>query len=320
MLVGSRQDAVNVHALISGDYGGVRLSPRLLNDGRYAVPSETLVDPEYIDAIPLLSRWSEESLSDEDYAFVPPREGSPLYIEVDSKLAWQSGRRSSLTMPTLDMFRFEVRANDFSGPADSRNGNRRSEIVFERNQGVGNGAIAWSAFCFILGDTPGLAETTHGIVHQWHSHDLDVSRSPVLSINAASDGLKIRTCSSAHLYGGSGSGTRHPENGIFTVHHTSDLPARGVENYVVIQCLFGESGHLNTWLNGDQVVDADAPIGYYTDLSDGSGRSILGYPQWGLYTKNQPYTDIAYICNIEWGTNSLLSRAASPLDVPDVAW
>ena len=87
-----------------------------------------------------------------------------------------------------------------------------------------------------------------------------------------------------------------------------------------MQATFGENGHLNTWINGSQVVDTDTPIGYFTDLTDGSGRTILGYPQFGLYTANQPDTDIVYHANPEWGTSDLSARISAPLSVPDLNW
>lgn len=320
MLVGPRQDAINAQALVPGEHSGARLMPRLLKDRRYALPNEVLEDTECIAAFPLLSRWSQEELSDEDYVPIPNREGSPMYLELNGKLVWQAGRRSSLTMPSPDVFKFEVRANDFSGLADSDSGNRRSELVSELSQGEGNGSTVWSSFSLIFGDAPGLAKTTHGIVHQWHSHDLSVGRSPVISVNVAGDGLKIRTCSSAKLYGGNGSGTRHPLNGVFIVHHTSPAPPKGAISNIVLQSTLGERGHLNAWINGEQVVNADTPIGYFTDLRDGTNRSVLGYPQWGLYTRNQAETDIAYIANIEWGTESLASRVVKPLPIPDLNW
>lgn len=308
MLVGSRRGAVNAHALVASDVGGARLRPRLLTDGRYALPEAALTDPAYAAAASVLSGWSVETPT--DYATITEQAKAPLFITVDGKQMFTAGRRAALTMPHDDVFRFEVRANDFASLSDSTNKNRRCEIISHQADGVG-AATVWTAFSVILGAHPGLSKTTHGIVTQWHSVDTSIARAPILSVNYASDGLKIRTASSASLTGGSGN---------YVVQYTTTRPAAGVKTHFVMQATFGELGHLNAWVNGTQVVNVDAPIGYYTDLTDGSGRTILGYPHFGLYTANQPDTDIVYIANPEWGTADLSARIATPLPVPDLTW
>tara|TARA_Y100001938_G_scaffold114837_1_gene157908 strand:+ start:1520 stop:2473 length:954 start_codon:yes stop_codon:yes gene_type:complete len=317
MLVGPRDEAVNVHALVSFTHGGARILPRPLPDGRYAVSEALLDHPDYAAASDVLSGWSVETPT--SFANPATHEFSPMSVRVDGKYMWQIGRRSALTMPDPDVFRFQIRANDFGTTHDSENKNRRGELVAEKTAGFG-AVTVWTSFCLILGDATGLGKTAHGMVWQWHSVDTTVARSPILSVNVASDGLKIRTASDALLYGGSGTGTQHPENGIFVIHHTESRPAKGVKTHIVMQATFGESGHLNAWVNGSQVVDADTAIGYYGDLSDGSGRTVLGYPHFGLYTANQPDTDTVYIANPEWGTVDLSARIASPLTVPDLTW
>lgn len=319
MLVGPRRDAVNVHALVGDDHGGARLLPRLLNDGRYALPNNVLTDNEYRAAHSILSEWSNESPSIGDYATQVTRSDNPQWVLVDNKQMWQAGRKTALTMPASNVFRYEVHVNDFEGVSDSNNQNRRSELVSQWSDGVGAGTV-WMSFCVILGDAPGLTKTTHGIVYQWHSVDTNIPRSPVLSVNIASDGLKIRTASSSFLYGGSGTGTRHPLNGIFVDRYTTSVPVKGAKTYIVMQATFGESGHLNAWINGSQVIDSDIPIGYYTDLTDASGRTILGYPQFGCYTANLPDTNVVYHANPEWGVDDLSARITSPLPVPDLTW
>ncbi|MAS05359.1 MAG: hypothetical protein CL534_11835 [Ahrensia sp.] len=316
MLVGAREEAVNAHAAASLINPQVLFVPRLLTDGRYAVSPDLLRDSEYDSVLSTISGWSLEDLDPSLFVVGMSPEPSRMFLSVDDKVMWQFGRRSSLTMPSADVFKFEVKPNDFGAATDSSNGNRRSEIVAEKGWGVGLGTV-WISFGLILGSAPGLAKSSHGVVHQWHSHDLGVSRSPVLSLNAARDGLKIRTASSASLYGGSGDGVRHPENGLFVVHHTRPLPPENRKVDVVMEATFGMHGHLNVWLDGCKVVDADAPIGYYEDLEDGSGRTVLGYPQWGLYTQNGSETDTVYISHPEWGSD-LSSRIRAPLPIAPI--
>lgn len=289
-------------------------TPALLRDGRFALPPEVLNDRAYATASDILEKWKLETVSRDDYVGTDEN----FLLRVDGRTMRQAGRPASLSMPHPDVFRFEVREDDFAGPYDSESDSRRSEIVANQRDGVGEGTV-WSSFCLVLGSTPGLSEAGRGIVHQWHSVDRDVGRTPVLFVDVADSRLTIRTCSSARLYGDKAEGTQSPENGISVVHHSAGVPADGEKTYITLQATFGDEGHLNAWVNGERVVDADTPIGYYGDLDDGSGRTILGYPHWGLYTTNRPETNVVYIANPEWGTDSLRGRIGSPLPVPDLA-
>ncbi len=314
MLIGDLMQAINVRALSCQDGGSGCLLPRLLANGTYALPQTALNDVNGTDSTGLLSTWAGADVADTEYASA---DASQFVFLVDDKLVRHAGRPSSLTMPSPGLFRFEVQGNDFAGPYDSRNGNRRSEIVSNQKDGAGAGTM-WASFCLILGETPGLSTSRNAIVHQWHSSDAEIGRSPVIFLDVAGNELKLYTCSSALLYGNTATGRRPPEDGVPVAQYSTVLPRPGERTYVTIQASFGEVGHLNVWINGSQVVDVDTPIGYFADLHDGSGRSILGYPHWGLYTTNQMTTDVVYIANPEWGTGDLSRRIASPLAVPDV--
>lgn len=320
MKVGSRQGAVNARALVSSAVGGVRVEPRPLTDGRFALPDMVFTNPAYAAALPALGDWATETPAAADYLAVPASNGdSRFYVKVGPDWFWCVSRRAGLTMPASDVFRFEVRTNDFGYVDDSPNAKRRNEIILANGEsaGVHSGDTIWSAFCLIMGDHPGLSEVTsnfQGYVHQWHSVDTTVGRSPGLCVDVSNNTMRIQTRSSAALGGASGF------NGVPTNHYTTDIPAKGVKTYFVLQATWGQTGHLNAWVNGTQVVNGDTPIGYYDDLTDGSGRTVLGYPHWGLYAKNQPKTDIVYIANPEWGASDLSARIAAPLPVPDVIW
>jgi hypothetical protein len=318
MIVGSRDDAVNARALVSSDYGGARLAPRPLNNGTFALPAAVLTESDYSAAAAVLADWTITTPAGGDYLTL-----SDAYLGYQLKIGantfWHGGRRSSLTMPATEVFRFEVQTNDWADVYDSTNVKRRSELVLVDGDelGVGGGGTVWSAFCLILGDHPGLSQVTsdpQGFVHQWHSVDTNVGRSPGLCVDVSNNAMTIQTRSSAALGGASGF------NGVPVTRYSTSVPAKGTKTYFVLQTTFGQTGHLNAWVNGAQVANVNAPIGYYDDLTDGSGRTVLGYPTWGLYAKNQPVTDIVYIANPEWGTTDLSARIASPLAVPDLTW
>ena len=321
MIVGPRHSGVNAAALVASDHGGNRIDPRLLTDGRYALPDQVLTNTAYAAAASELAGWSTETPASGDYESIPFAESAakPMFIQVDGKIFYRISRRSALTMPADNVFRFEVHTNDFGWLFDSINVKRRSEIIQTNGPAVGpgDGAVTWSSFCLILGDHPGLSEETsnfQGYIHQWHSVDTTVGRSPGLCVDVSNNTMRIQTRSSDSLGGASGF------NGV-PVNHTNDpIPAKGTKTYFVLQATWGQAGHLNAWINGTQVVNTDTPVGYYDDLTDGSGRTVLGYPHWGLYAKNQPTTDIVYIANPEWGTTDLSARITTPLPVPDLVW
>lgn len=314
-LIGPEDEAVNIRALLCGSGHGYCPVPALLKDGSYALPVKVLTDPAYSDVADILATWTVADVEREDFVSTDDE----FVLRVDGKVMRQAGRPASLTMPHPDVFRFEVRANDFAGAYDSESDSRRSELVARQQDGVGEGTV-WASFCLVLGSTPGLSEAGRGIVHQWHSVDTDVGRTPVLFVDVANSELSVRTCSSARLYGEKATASRPAENGISVAHYSTDVPAEGAETYITLKATFGEEGHLNAWINGQLVVDTDTPIGYYDDLDDGSGRGILGYPHWGLYTTNRRETQVVYIANPEWGAESLSERVAAPRQVPSVQW
>lgn len=317
-LMGSLAQAINVRALVCGASDSACPTPRLLNNGMYALPASVLSDERYAVAAEDLTTWTQAKIDDSQYSQeVDEDENSNFMLSIDRKLMRQVGRPASLTMPQPGVFRFEVRPDDFGGTYDSNSGSRRSEIVARQRDGSTVDTV-WVSFCLVLGDATDLSTAGRGIVHQWHSVDRDVGRTPVLFIDVANSKFTIRTCSSADLYGDDAKGSQTPDSGVQVVHYSTSTPGAGERTYVTLQATFGKFGHLNAWINGRKVVDTDTPIGYYTDLRDGSGRTILGYPHWGLYTTNRPDTQVVYIANPEWGARSLAERISQPLFVPDI--
>lgn len=111
-----------------------------------------------------------------------------------------------------------------------------------------------------------------GFVHQWHSVDTTVGRSPGLCDDVSNNVLTIQTRSSAALGGVSSF------NGVPVIQYSTAIPAKGEKTYFVLEALWGEEGHVNAWINGSLVVDEETPVGYYDDLTDGSGRGRVLKP------------------------------------------
>lgn len=211
----------------------------------------------------------------------------------------------AFSTPASDVYRFEVRKNDFGWGGDKKADNRRSELVSEGDRYYA-GETLWSSFSFVVGpDNKSFdAESpSHSIIHQWHSVDTESGRSPVFVIELRNGDLAVSTRSDDDPSG-------------HVNHYSETRPTDGIVHHVVVSGLLGADGHLDVWLDGRHIVDDDTPIGYYND--DGG----LAYPHWGIYQKNVDDPAVVYHANIEWGLEALSERVASPPDVihPPNGW
>jgi hypothetical protein len=335
MLVGSRQDAVNAAALVGDPDNGVgahnpgvtgfgeRLEPRPLTDGRYAVSQSVLTQPGYEAAKPLLSAWTNTT-TPLTYALNLTGSGNPAFngsghrlaVNVGGKFFHQLGRRSSLTMPHPDVFRFEVREKDQAFAADVENiiagkphPMRRSEIVSRDYLYSGN--TIWVSFTLVLGDTTPALDTAAApaaLVLQLHA----IGGYPILGLhgfNGTGGKMELYTASSASTWG--------PGEGKPVYHWSAPQPGKGVKTNFVMQTTLGQAGHVNLWVNGTQVLNKDAPIGYYAEA-----EPRLAALHFCLYQEDQPDTHVVYHANTEYTINgaSLAARITAPLSVPDLNW
>lgn len=289
-----------------GQHATSKLDPARLSDGRYAVSENTLNDPQFALYRPLLKTGTIEATSGLTFS------GEEMIVNIDSKpLRLEAVRRDyAVAYPTSGVFRFELRANDFAWAGDKGNNNRRCELVSVWNT-YGAGETLWTAFSFVVGPDhapfdSGAISGGHNLIHQWHSVDTTVARSPVFGIDLDAGNFIVGTRSDSGA-------------GVKVVHYSQPRPTDGVVHNVVVSGLLGAAGHLNVWLDGVQIVNADTPIGYY---NDDAGARDLAYPHWGVYQKNSDLPVVIYHANLEWGTTDLSARAASPLAVssPPGGW
>ncbi|GJF11505.1 hypothetical protein NGTWS0302_14560 [Mycolicibacterium cyprinidarum] len=215
----------------------------------------------------------------------------------------------AFSTPASDVYRFEVRKNDFGWDGDKAAHNRRSELVSKGDRYY-SGDTLWSAFSFVVGpdhlpfDPEGEnPDSSHNIIHQWHSVDTASGRSPVLAIELRDGDFTVSTRSD-------------DDPSRLVTHYSETRPTDGVVHDVVVSGLLGSGGHLNVWLDGKQIVDEDTAIGYYDDDNG------LAYPHWGIYQKNVDDPAIVYHANIEWGLEELSGRVTSPPNViePPGGW
>jgi hypothetical protein len=252
-------------------------------------------------------------------AAAPPHAaGDTSVVTIDSKpmRLWAVAVPYAFSIPATNVYRFEVHANDFGWPGDSENGNRRSEVASRGDRyEYGSGKTLWTSFSFVVGPAHASFDggmSRHNTIHQWHSVDdppHEDGRRPVVQVELLHGRLIIHTRSDA----------TGDDGETDVVRYSATRPPDGVVHNVVISGLLGRSGHLSAWLDGTQIVNTDAPIGYYND--DGGARA-LAYPQWGIYQTNVDDPAVIYHANLEWGTTDLSARISTPLAVatPPGGW
>jgi hypothetical protein len=316
MIVGSKKDAINVADLVAGaNPGGVRLLPRPLADGRYALPDSAKTDPETAAAHTILAGWSNEPgpLTYLDGVEFNVNTRARFLVNQGERVYSQIGGRGggTFTCPADNVFRFSAGPND-GLPEDLPVGKRRSmmgDTKFNNVFGVTNAQTSWAAFTFIPGDLPAVAAGVDWeMFFEWHTSNGNTGGfSPPLTFVFHDGELQVVTRSSASVYPSTGDGKD-------VIHHRSPIPAKGVKHNYVLQTTFGQAGHLNVWLNGTQIVDADSPIGYY------SNAGATNWAVFGMYGSASTHTDVGFIANPEWSFNSLADRITTPLPVPDLDW
>lgn len=238
----------------------------------------------------------------------PPAAGDRPSFLIDSKPMdlYAAPTPYAFGTPAENVYRFEVRENDFGWPGDSKNGKRRSELVSRGDQ-YRSGETLWTSFSFVVGPAHGPFDggSEQNFIHQWHSVDVTENRAPVVRVELNHGDLEIRTQSDA--------------TDKSVVRYRAVRPPDGAVHSVVISGLLGKSGHIKAWLDGTQIVNTDAPIGYYND--DG-GERPLAYPQWGIYQSNVKAPAVIYDANLTWGTSDLTRLISRPTAVtaPPGGW
>jgi hypothetical protein len=304
-----------------GSFSDAKLRPSRLTGSpiRYSLPEATLLDGRFVNFYPQLREGVIEPDSGMTFSSNENLEvavdGTAMRLSsaiiVQSQDAEEVSKDYSFAIPLEDTYRFEVRTNDFAFRNDQRNDRRRSELVSVGDVSAA-GATLWNSFSFVV--PTGSAASFNlpislydrALILQWHYPDQPGSAGtrPVLTVELNEGNLEIVTRSDAAARAA-------------VVHYSQPRPADGTPHNIVISGLIGEVGHINVWLNGTQIVDADTPISYYLTPTNG-----LAYTQFGIYQNNVADTAVVYHANVEFGESSLLDRVSSPLavSVPPGGW
>ena len=297
--------------LYKDQFADAILRPLPLTDGTYAVPETALTDPRHARWWSILKQGSIVSSgsltfsSDRQTFYIPVDEHNMfLYLSSHPELFGYPAP-SIFDLPADDLYRFEIRYNPDVGSLDSSHDNRRVELMQPDADGYVAGQTLWASWSTIFNDQrDGFQGTYSTIIHQWHQDRTSVNVYPFLTVVLRDGGLEIGTRSSI-------------DGGTFHTHYYEPFePPSGIPTHFVLSGLLGNPGHLNGWLNGEQIINVDIPIGYYAESPLPPKLAII---QFGAYMPNVRSVDVIYHANMEFGTTDLTSRIAAPLaiNVPD---
>ena len=204
--------------------------------------------------------------------------------------------------PTSAGHRFELRPGD-TGVANDPINAQRSELV-GRYDTFGSGAELWSSWTTEINVRDGFANvippevsSNWGLIAQWHSIDtlVPAGRSPVVGFDYGNNAFRVVTRSDAEHSNGFA---------VEKVRFSDSLPV-GPVNYVC-RFVLGQSGALQVWRNGAEIVNLACPIGYYNDTGD------LAYLQWGIYRRPTEFNAAVTTSNMRWGLTDLSSKILNP--------
>lgn len=291
------------------------LRPIRLSDNRYALPESALTQPEHARWRSILNAGSIEDSATLTYSTTSPTNyrpsvnGHQMYLRINTDdidpASYGYPAPRLFDIPSPNLLRFECRHGNDLLTTDYGNNRRRVEISendYETNYGSGD--TLWDSWSTIITDQrAGFDMNATSIIHQWH-HASNAGFStmyspPPFAVILNNGQLTI--------------GTRYGNGGVSvgTTHYTGPAPDTGAITNFVVSALLGASGHINIWMNGEQIVDVDTPIGYYDE-----SPPYLAYVQTGIYMDNTHTVDVIYHANLEFGLTDLSARIDNPLPIP----
>jgi hypothetical protein len=289
------------------------LRPIRLVDNKYALPASVLTMPEHARWRDVLKRQGTVVDSEDlTFASVGPTNyrkdvnGHQMHLRINADAvdpaSYGYPAPRLFDTPGAGVLRFECHHGNDIGSSDYRNNRRRVELSEEpEDSSYHDGEVLWDSWSTIITDQrAGLDQFSQSIIHQWHHASsaafTSIYAPPPFAVVLNSGQLTINT-----RYGNAGTS-------IGTVHYTMTAPASWAVTHFVVQATLGAAGHLNVWINGEQVVNVDTPIGYYDE-----SPPYLAYVQFGIYMDNTRTVDALYHINNEYGLTDLSSRVSNPL-------
>lgn len=279
------------------------LRPLRLDGNTYALPVAVLDQPEHAlwrsifqrGQIVAASLLTVDSFSSYDYRLAV--DGLEMALDIGSTRpnVWQP--RPVFTIPSPNLYRFECARNSDRPSADRKNGRRRVELAqVDGDFYFVDGDTVWASWSTVFtNQRAGLDGNNLSIFHQWHQHPDSAISAPPFAMYLDGGTMFI--------------GSRNPSGG--TELYSAPAPASWVPVNFVVAVTLGEYGHVDVWIDGEQVVDVDTGVGYY-----GEGLPYLAYVKSGIYMNNTSTVDVVYHANLEFGLSDLSARVDNPLPLP----
>ncbi len=196
--------------------------------------------------------------------------------------------------------RFELRPGEEAGPV----GGFRAELHEIGDFVAPTGTDVWYAFStFVPEDWTDVGEPV--VISQWHATpdlaDGEVWRSPPLAIRYSGTELTVTGRTSDQRVQTENDGIQ-----LELYRHPGELAKGEWHDWVFrVRWSPGEDGLVEAWLDGDQVVDHDGPIGY----DDETGTWF----KWGLYRGHDDHPETLSIVHDEYRRGSTCEEVAPGL-------
>jgi hypothetical protein len=200
--------------------------------------------------------------------------------------------------------RFELRLwNRRAGDVRAGTGVERCEMAHPRQP---LGVDIWTAFSVRFTGTIDASPTKYAIFCQFHQapETGESGKVPVLAFRLRAGNLLISTTGDA-----SETTTVEPPT---TDRYTAPWQEGGQWQHFVIRSKFHhETGELDVWRNGTQIIAETGIVMGFNDTANGSTPT----PKVGLYRSSTEHRQIVEMANVEIGTTSLLDRVTNPLPI-----
>jgi hypothetical protein len=185
------------------------------------------------------------------------------------------GKEADPAHPTRKALVFQLAPND-----PSTSGSMRSEIAFGRN--IEMGKVYWVAFSAFVRDWGTLGSSDQALFGtQIHSsrHELDLS--PAFAFIT---GANSRTMLLDVYY--STSSSPSTRNTVRTKYAERPIPFDRWSDFVFkFRESTGSDGFLQVWLDGEQILNYQGPLGYYTPGYKDYAK--FGYYNWGRFNSGR---------------------------------
>lgn len=212
----------------------------------------------------------------------PTSHKNPWAYQLDSSVV-RSGKKS---------IRFEVRKGDYR---ISKSGSKssRAELSTEKMAEIGN--EYWYALSMFIPEDFPIEDNRLVLAQWWAEPDLGEysDRSPILAMRFRNGKfyISLRTSSEKIM----------KENGKeIVLYESTDFALGKWKDFIFqIKWSYKNDGLVNTWINNNQIIQYNGPVGY----NDKNGPAL----QFGIYRDETKKTYVVYFDEVKMGTSKAIS-------------